>query len=298
MWVQTVPGGGVNVIAFAPDGRTLYTRDRGLTLTAWDVATRTRRHQYCTRRSFLNSRAIYPLPDGRVVGVGDEISIWNGTSVKSDEKDETAFGRPAGRHLNGAVHVTPDGRALFLDENGFQITGLDLNTGAPFPPRNIPDEAAAFRFAVAPDEKVLAVSFRTKVPVAIYEWTDEPGLRKLAALKDAWEVRFSPDGRTLALCSAGPPLVDLWDTATWQPRVENIPCWITENTFAINPVLPVFAAIYSGSLTLYSLETGAIIRSLDFELGRRALCVCFSPDGLTCAVGGSNKRFAVFDVDL
>ena len=38
--------------------------------------------------------------------------------------------------------------------------------------------------------------------------------------------------------------------------------------------------------------------SLDFALGKYVTCAAFSPDGLTCAVGGSNKQFAVFDVDI
>jgi hypothetical protein len=40
------------------------------------------------------------------------------------------------------------------------------------------------------------------------------------------------------------------------------------------------------------------VRSFDFEQGSRVRCACFAPDGLTCAVGGSNGRFTVFDVDL
>ena len=61
----------------------------------------------------------------------------------------------------------------------------------------------------------------------------------------------------------------------------------------------MFAALNADKvLTLFGLDTGDPIRSLDFALGRSVRCVAFSPDGLTCAVGGSNKRFAVFDVDL
>jgi WD40 repeat protein len=72
-----------------------------------------------------------------------------------------------------------------------------------------------------------------------------------------------------------------------------------ERAFAFHPTAPVFVAIdRSKNLTLFSAETGAPIRSLDFALGRNVNCAAFSPDGLTCAVGGSNKQFAVFDVDL
>jgi WD40 repeat protein len=69
--------------------------------------------------------------------------------------------------------------------------------------------------------------------------------------------------------------------------------------FAFNPTLPVFVGLNAKKvLTLFSTGTGEPIRSLDFALGKKVKCVCFSPDGLTCAVGGSNKQFAIFDIDV
>jgi WD40 repeat protein len=114
-----------------------------------------------------------------------------------------------------------------------------------------------------------------------------------------WGVRFSPDGRTLAV-SCGKQ-VHLWDVATRTRRVEpvTIDNKYGDATFAFCPSAPAFVALNKQRvLTLYSSETGDAIRSLDFALGRNVTCVCFAPDGLTCAVGGSNKQFAVFDVDL
>src|SRR5262245_54335377 len=42
MWVQRV-GGGVKVLAFAPDAKALFTHDGGGWVYAWDTATRARR---------------------------------------------------------------------------------------------------------------------------------------------------------------------------------------------------------------------------------------------------------------
>jgi hypothetical protein len=68
---------------------------------------------------------------------------------------------------------------------------------------------------------------------------------------------------------------------------------------AISPTSETFAALNpQRQLTLFSLRSGEAIRSFDFALGATVQCLCFSPDGLTCAVGGSNKQFAVFDVDV
>lgn len=298
MWVQNVPGGGIDAIAFAPDGKTLFTRDRGEVLTAWDVAARAKR---LARGALRYARAIYPLADGRVVGVAGDITVWE------EFRGETPAGRIPADWPYDAVHVTTDGRFFFFGATGREISGIDLDTGTPFPPLQMPDRTApGLRFAIGPDERLVAVSSSSGLPTVVYERTDAWELRPVAELDPAWDVRFAPDGRTLAASRSGPPRVVLWEvpsarpegvTATWEPRAEVPSCGISEAAFAINPVLPVFAAIVRGSLTLFDLGTGRPIRTLDFELGTRTRCVCFSPDGLTCAAGGSNRRFVVFDVD-
>jgi hypothetical protein len=72
------------------------------------------------------------------------------------------------------------------------------------------------------------------------------------------------------------------------------------NLWAVHPALPIIATRNAEShITLFSLDTGEPLRALDFAVGTSTVrCVRFSPDGLTCAAGGSNKQFAVFDVDL
>ena len=46
------------------------------------------------------------------------------------------------------------------------------------------------------------------------------------------------------------------------------------------------------------LQTGQPARTLEHILPRYAQCVAFAPDGAKCVVGGSNKQFIAFDVDL
>jgi len=67
----------------------------------------------------------------------------------------------------------------------------------------------------------------------------------------------------------------------------------------IHPTAPVMAGWNRDwTLKLLNLDTGEPIRAPHFNIGRYTECAAFSPDGLTCAVGGSNKQFAVFDLDL
>jgi WD40 repeat protein len=82
-------------------------------------------------------------------------------------------------------------------------------------------------------------------------------------------------------------------------RIESVPSYAPWSVIAFHPTAPVFAAMNARrELTLYRLDTGEAVRSFDFGIGWAINCIAFSPDGLTCAVGGSNKQFAVFDVDL
>ncbi|HJZ60123.1 MAG TPA: hypothetical protein VKE74_34595 [Gemmataceae bacterium] len=108
-------------------------------------------------------------------------------------------------------------------------------------------------------------------------------------------IQFSPDGDTLVLFAGD--RAQLWDVSSQSVCVGQIVC--SHSVFAFHPTAPVFASLNPDRvLTLFGLQTGQPIRSLDFALGRAVRCVAFAPDGLTCAVGGSNKKFVVFDVDV
>ena len=93
--------------------------------------------------------------------------------------------------------------------------------------------------------------------------------------------------------------MQVWDVPSRSVRAEHVTGVQTDKVLAFHPTAPLFASLNPNKeLTLFSLETGAPVRSLDFALGRFVQCVAFAPDGLTCAVGGSNRQFAVFDVDV
>jgi WD40 repeat protein len=150
-------------------------------------------------------------------------------------------------------------------------------------------------FAFAPDEKkviligdlrVALVNRRTGKSVAL------PSLKSCLR----W-LQFAPDGSRVACILDNH--IQMRTFPDFSLRYELTRCWGTTHTFAFHPTAPIFAALNrDGVLTLYNLETGEVSRSMDFALGRNVKCVTFAPDGLTCAVGGSNSQFAVFDVDV
>jgi WD40 repeat protein len=300
MWVQKVPGGGVDALAFAPDGRTLYTLDGGGWLTAWDVAARAgRRLAHGLYRRYDLAR-LYVLADGRVVVRADAFSVLDPAGVLLRQSE------PPGLGNNSYAHVRPDGRVYYSRDRQRSAAAWNLGTGAPEPGFDVPDEVPLLSFVrnfeLSPDGRSVVVVLDHHGPAVLFGLADDRTLRDLvpvAGVGPVHRARFSPDGHTLVTTTVTPARLAVWDIPTRTVRAKGVAFSPTRGLFAFNPVYPLFAALREDeALAVWRLEDGRPVRALDFALGRYVRCVAFSPDGLTCAVGGSNKQFAVFDVDL
>lgn len=303
MWLQKVRG-GVDAMAFSPDGRHLYTADSGGWVTEWDVAARTGRRLFSVERGsqwgmfcaaggrFLVTRSYDPVVWDRLAGA---------EYVRPDLSEKDAIQRTG--YCSMIASPGDDTRLLVAGEVGTKIRTWDTATRK-FGPlfARWPNSGRIGWFDVSPDRATVAVLHRNPPRLILSDRATGVQTNRLDVPDDAFRVRFSPDGTTLAI-RVGTRL-DLWHPASGQvSRVEQAvvspdrdggPFWV----FAFHPTLPVFAALNrDGTPTLFDRATHQPIRSLDFPLGKRVHCLTFSPDGLTCAVGGSNKQFVVFDVD-
>jgi WD40 repeat protein len=299
VWIQKVPGGGVAALAYAPDGRTLYTLDNSGTLTAWDVASRTGNKLIRDPRLKYYYGHVYLFANGtRLITRQRAITTWD---LATKQELATSTLPDTFDWWNSCVRS--DGRIFVASGSEPTITGWNLTTDTPEPERTVAaTDDRISDFDLAPDERSVVIAFCSG-PIAIFEWSDGPELRNPVAVAQALtpgEARFSPDGRTLVFSTdSHPRKVSLWDVPTRRTRVENVYCWL-DSRLAFNPAFPLFAGCRcrDNGLAVWDLDTGEQVRALDFALGLTVSCACFSPDGLTCAVGGSNKQFAVFDVDL
>src|SRR5262245_58276729 len=79
MWVQKVPGGGVEGLVYAPDGRTLYVANAGFRVTAWDTTTHAGRELFRVPDQFANEvGSIFLVDDGRYLVVKTyPLVIWD-----------------------------------------------------------------------------------------------------------------------------------------------------------------------------------------------------------------------------
>ena len=293
MWIQRLTH-GVECVAFAPDGRTLFTIDRSRWLQKWDV-------QAHTAEKFSRVRAVdwgY-VRRLRVAADGQFVVVSAGGNLfwpVNDKKDRRAVPE---QYESYALHLDRTLPRLFrFNQRSRQLMSWDLDRRKPGPVFGPWDEVYAARgFDISPDGRgVCLIDLHANVVIFDLETGHE--LRRFAPpyrYTQPHDVRFSPDGRTLVVfADAG---VQLWDVEEGSLRGSVV--FGDRYLFAFHPTESAFASVNADRvLTLFSLQNAAPLRSLDFALGQDVLCVAFSPDGLTCAAGGSNKRFVVFDVDL
>jgi WD40 repeat protein len=301
MWIQKVPGGGVLALAYSPDGKTLYTKDGGGWVSAWDTATQTGRRLFRTDHRYYGGLLL--AGRGRyLVAVGGPVFVLDTTTgnVRSLQGDTLTFERVA----TDAIHPDPlTPRLLALDEGRRTIYtwGLDdwgaVSRLAGWKYRNDPES-----FQLTPDGRA-CMRADIRGNLVLFDVTAGSEIARFRPRIRRVYYRYhghpAPDGRTV-LVSSGHDLF-IWDLEAGRLRAGPIATYLGGTIMAFHPTAPVFAAASpfpEVQLTLFSLETGEVVRVLDFGLGARVQCVAFAPDGLTCAVGGSNKQFAVFDVDV
>jgi WD40 repeat protein len=291
-------------LAFAPDGRALYALDTRGEIAAWDCASRAPRvlHRITEAHEVrLPDAQLDSACGGRflVVRLRSAVHVWD---VEAGRKYARLPHEPTGY----IPALDPAGRLLALDSEFRTITTWDIagrEPGPPFLRLGAGTSEPFIAFAVSPDGNTVASTLRSdgRHQVALYDRATGCPLARADTFPKVGPVlklAFSSNGRTLALF--GLDRVTLCDVPSLAMRDARIWCTMPSYLFAVHPTRPVLAAVGSNLFfTLFSLDTGEPLRTLDFTVGTSTLkCATFSPDGLTCAVGGSNKQFAVFDVDV
>jgi len=297
MWIQKIPA-GVLEMTFSADGQVLYILDSRGAITAWHIAAKTQQPVHRIARLVHPELALSTACDGRflVVRLPAFVLIWDiATGAEHAQFRRESNSYPPILDPTRRLLVVPDSQRELL-------TTWDIAERKPGPPL-LHAESHFDRFgvfALTADENTVAVH-TSRREVVLYDRTAGRSFVRfptIPAVGPVMQLAFSFDGKTLALL--GVDRVTLWDVPSQSVRAGRVWCSMPIHVSAVHPTLPIIAARNSsGHITLFSLETGETIRSLDFAVGKSTVrCVCFSPDGLTCAVGGSNKQFAIFDVDV
>ncbi|MFF5210492.1 protein kinase [Streptosporangium sp. NPDC000396] len=154
-------------------------------------------------------------------------------------------------------------------------------------------------FALSRDGKLLASSFRSSGKVEIWDVasaTKKITLQTGHAISDRLPLRFSPDGRTLAVLTnptISSTLLELWDVASGTPRVKSAGVQVESGQFIAGEPRVLFSP--DGRTVLSGPDQGVV----DVATGRRVLApnIDLSPakarsrDGLVAVVDKDKVGF-------
>jgi WD40 repeat protein len=211
-------GYGTFAVAFAPDGKALYTTGRDGLVKGWDVATGKALRTMARHYSWPEALAV--SPDGRTVasaGQDGVIRLWDAASgadacpqpghlhhvsqvaLSPDGKAAVTAGwdgtvrwwdAATGRELrkidlpgvDRGLAVSPDGRTVVAVSGG-RLRTWELATGRETTPADLPREMRAGGIAFTPDGRQVVVALGPEV--AVLDWPGLKLLRKIELPKPA-----------------------------------------------------------------------------------------------------------------
>jgi WD40 repeat protein len=319
--------GVISAIAFSPDGSILATGSLDHSIRLWDFA---KRERIATLHGHLTEVwALTFSPDGETLatgGKGGEVKLW---PTRQQQKADVLGA------LTGPLAISPDGQTLIASAGTDAIGVFDVTTGELLrrfdlepqrffrgPPPGIAvsadtrmvaqalgdgtvklwDTASgaatslkasehSLEVALSPDGGALLTNARDE---KLRYWTLSTGASEEWPVKPM-RVRFSPDGRTLAVYHWNNP-VELWDVATRSVRVtlETQPEFGGRGAFS--PDGRLFAMPSEGdTIRLWDVFTGTTIGTFAGHK-QPVLSIAFSPDGKTLASSGDDSTVRMWNV--
>jgi WD40 repeat protein len=305
--LHTLETPGKGLLAFAPDGRTLFTARHGCSqgerhaFTRWDVATGDQEGTYELPSRGGGCVFFQLSPDGRTLFVAQVDPVDPQLRAYDAETGWERFHR-GHRSTVIAVAVSPDRRLLASGGSDHTVRLWNLagwRPGEPSPPVRVLEGHTneVWSVAFSPDGKLLASGGNEGV-IRLWDVASGRKVRDLTGHSPACAyLAFSPDGRTIA-AGGKKGTVNRWDVDTGQ-RKEPWPCHA-------GPVRPV--AYSPDGRLLASGGSDATVQLLDAATGQQVQTfrgntfftnVAFSPDGRTLAAvnEGPDATFRLWDLE-
>ncbi|HEY7311574.1 MAG TPA: sigma-70 family RNA polymerase sigma factor [Gemmataceae bacterium] len=292
---------GIQCLAFARNGKTLYSGGGDHTVRLWDMEDRKERRPWAGHQDEI--KCVVFSPDGKQAATAASdrtVRLW-----------DTATGRELHRlDVPGAgvscLAYAPDGKRLVSGSDAGRL--WDAGTGKLIR-RLVSSETVAL--AYAPDGRTLAVASRTAKAtfVRLVNAADGAELRRFAEDRlGVSRLAFSPDGKALAVAARQSRLDDhrvwLFDAATGKELRQLVGHFNEIRALAFSPDGRLLASgggrNFSGRRSDYSIRLWRVSDGQSvacFEVPRSPVNgLAFSPDGRSLASVHQDKLLHLWEV--
>ncbi|MCI0462155.1 MAG: WD40 repeat domain-containing protein, partial [Gemmataceae bacterium] len=318
-------------VAFAPDGKSIFSNSVDGTVRRWDVGTGKEVGPGRFRHGHAHTLALGRSPEGRLLVACSHggIRVWDADSGKSVletqysdnrffdlafsldgqwlacvdghkgvELREVRTGKPARRlpypDYFRAVAFTPDGRILAARGRDGVIVLWETATWKEA--RRLRTDQGHYLGPVFPSDSKALLSAGRDGTVSLWDVGTGKELRRFTGHKKlVTALALAPDGKVAATADDGSREIWLWDTATGQ-RKATITGHVDQSTsLAFSPDSRILASADGPVVRLWEVATARERYTPEDHLGS-VNGVAFSADGKTLASASHDGRIVLWDL--